>query len=341
MTSPQRGPLQLACAYVVIFAVVLTVLTGVLVTSSSFQPMPERTDASAGHSERPLQPPSSQQARMLRCLHGRWIVLYGDSIVRGVFHDLRSLLEGAAPGALPREPHDWSYSDFCLEQRRRAARTKNYTACSMFDYVTCSDAPTVPMVAGDDVAISRGRGDPQPCEHQFQPKRTPCQDHGGGSQLTRLTYYGKEFAYDECLDSSILGILANCEPRPTDIVVGSALWDMLHTRSQAEYARRVQKLLSAVRKEPRLTGVRLHWLGATAVVSDLLPPERAAVMTSSNSQVYNEIVMNVSEQGGGLPGNGSYIDLFTPTAAHPEFCIDGVHYPGLGALPLATLDALC
>lgn len=213
----------------------------------------------------------------------------------------------------------------------------------MWDYALCpaaDDAALDIVLAGDAVAIERGsRGAaPSACGHTAPPADAPCGQ--ARRPRTRLTYYGKAYVYEPCVDVPVLSALGRSDPPPTDIVLGAALWDMLYTRSRAAYARGAEELIAAVRRaSPQHT--RVHWLGPSAIVDERLPPWKALHMSLAESAAYDQLSREAISRAGGLPAGGRYVDLWTLTSAHPELCEDGVHYPRLLDLALTVLDNIC
>jgi len=284
-----------------------------------------------------------------------WVAVYGDSVSRGMYFDLVTLLNGSADNWLHvvHPGHSANYSTACTltDSRPPTRRPK----CGAFDFVMPdSDAP--------------GR------IRSLPPATAPLGVVPLLSNDLRLSFRLKTFAWEPEYDEAWLRALRRSQRLPDVLLFSFGLWDMQYPpandpvaglsafnaslrlfvdelrRSLAVAGRRLRdvtarrldslpaplspdqpssdgRLLMAGGQPPDGSSVRrrprLLWLSLTAISSARLPAWKRPRMSAEIAAKYNEVATPVLQQSG-----IAIIDTFSAAAVHPELSLDGIHYPG-------------
>lgn len=138
-----------------------------------------------------------------------WFAVYGDSLARGVFFDVATLLNSSGTGAasgVVHPGHGANYSDDCtiLETRPPLRRLK----CGGFEYAA-------PLTHDDSHRAGR----------VVTPERLAGTGLGSTRQL-RMTYRLKTFAWEEEFDAPWLESLRHAPRLPDVLLLGFGVWDM-------------------------------------------------------------------------------------------------------------------
>lgn len=272
----------------------------------------------------------------------RWLAVYGDSLTRGVFFDVVTMLNdtssaAAARSSPPHPGHSANYSEGCLRLERRPPI--NRLKCGAFAYEMPFTDPAAThragqLLQGPDWPPPRGRGAAARLAHRGQ--RT--------LRRLRLSYRLKTFTWEPAFDSPWLAELGAGTRLPDVLLLGFGIWDMQYppdgepSRGLGAFARSVEAFLAVLdetvravqRKQHQLRPAggrpprpRLLWLTVAAVSDSRLPSWKRPRMSAALAARYNEAAEPVLRRHG-----VQVIDTFSSGRAHPQLSPDGIHFPG-------------
>eukprot|EP00929_Paragymnodinium_shiwhaense_P078246 TRINITY_DN40521_c0_g1_i3.p1 TRINITY_DN40521_c0_g1~~TRINITY_DN40521_c0_g1_i3.p1 ORF type:complete len:339 (+),score=17.83 TRINITY_DN40521_c0_g1_i3:161-1177(+) len=263
-------------------------------------------------------------AEVVSCLRGLnaeapWLAVYGDSLSRGLYFDLLTLLNSSAAcacnGTQPHPGHGANFSGGCtlFERRPPIPRLK----CGGF-------AHSVPLESATcDVVAQAG------CVTAWSDHEPPSQ-----AAVAYLSFRLKTFMWTSPFDEEWLAQLRASTRLPDVLLLSSGLWDMQYPANDsvedgigsfnATMYRFLSELRAAIDDHAWPKKPSVLWLTVTAISQRRLPAWKRPRMNSSLSQLYNKLAMEM------MPTFGvEVVDTFSSALLNPRLTKDGIHYPGL------------
>ena len=250
----------------------------------------------------------------LRALNPPWLAVYGDSLTRGIFFDVVSMLNGTDPlSHRPHPGHSANFSDGCLrfEQRPPTGRTK----CGAFGYHSSLPASSASLHPGQ-LAVSRAGG-PElvGMVGGANPSRGILRHiaQETASSGLWLSYRLKTFTWEADYDEEWLEELRTRRRLPSILLLGFGVWDMQYPpgsdpdaglpafrQALSTFLTRLEHTIHAVHRSiarreqlplqrvQALHQPRIVWMTLLAISSRKLPAWKRPRMSAELAKAYNE-----------------------------------------------------